>query len=151
MSCKNCDLKPICNIYQDVQKHSAYANILILDCAFNKKPIESVKQQVVQPKVVDPFTGKPKVDRDKITELSNKNREEKERKMKEQKIIEEKPMPKFTAEPLVLDHTCETCGATTFKDDISHCNECGKTICSCCATIDGDTHKLLCQECWEKL
>ena len=150
LQCQDCSLKPICNIYNDVIKHSMYANILIVDCKFNKK--EEVKQEPVQVihNDIDPFTGKSKATRDKINELSNKNRELKEQLKKEEKP-KPKPAPKFTAEPLVLDHTCETCGATTFKEDVGTCSECGKAICSCCATIDGDTKKILCQECWVKL
>lgn len=148
--CKKCDIKPICTIYSDIAKHMVHANINIDKCNFNSHKTGTKEKGEITKVEIDPFTGKPKVDRDKITELSNKNRQE---KIKQEKAAQKKAEPKttFVAEPLVLDHTCEGCGASTFKEDAAKCSTCGKDICSCCATVDGDTLNLLCPECWQAL
>lgn len=147
MICNNCEIRDICNINSDMKKYVTYAKINISSCNFYKSTL--VKAPVNQANI-DPFTGKKKVDRDKITELSNLNR-----KIKEESAAKEaKAKPKLkveSAKPLKLDHICEGCGASTFKEDKSKCDKCGKAVCSCCATLDGDSKNLLCPECWINL
>lgn len=150
--CKECDIKPICNIYSDIAKHMVHASITIDSCDFNNNHMMRTKEKELKPKVeIDPFTGKPKVDRDRINELSNKNRKEKMKQQEKAAKVKAEPKTTFVAEPLVLDHTCGGCGASTFKEDAAKCSTCGKDICSCCATVDGDTKNLLCPECWQAL
>lgn len=158
-NCEGCAIKAICTIYADVNRHSVYADVLITNCNFrrlNTFQTPDVRNQVnnkieVTSKTeIDHLTGKFKIDRDKITEVSNQKRKEKEEKVANQRKIE-KPKVKLEAKPLILDYTCPGCGGTTFKEDHSFCNNCGKDICSCCATIDSDTKNLLCPDCWESL
>lgn len=148
--CKECNIKPICTIYNDISKHMTHANITIDSCDFNNRT-HVKKARLKSTTEIDPFTGKPKVDRNKINELSNKNRQEKIKQQEKEAKHRVEPKTTFVAEPLVLDHICKGCGANTFKGDASKCNVCGKDICSCCATVDGDTRNLLCPECWQAL
>lgn len=143
--CKNCKNKPICNIYSDIEKHLAHINIEIQRCNFLNDSNLIMQNNITR----TPAYNRTQVDSDKINELSNKVREDKIKQQK--KLAEAKPKTSIVATPLVLDHTCNTCGASTFKEDSSHCDECGKEICSCCATVDGDSNRILCESCWIKL
>lgn len=160
MLCNECYNKPICIIYSDIMKHAGSAEISINKCNYRKwiyenysknekfKKIETIEKEI------DPFTGKPKVDREKINELSKRKREEKNN-VWQQSQKNKQTMPKTKIEhatiPLTLDHTCPGCGGTTFKNDASKCDKCGADICSCCATVNGDNHDVLCPKCWAEL
>lgn len=54
---------------------------------------------------------------------------------------EEKPEP--------IKVICESCGGTTYDDDINYCSICGKPVCSNCGTsFEG---KIYCEDCWQKI
>lgn len=156
--CNACTIREVCLMHADFIKHSSKVLIELRDCAFRQvkkdgRGASHINEQIsLSSKTeIDPFTGKPKVDRDRITELSNKKRMEQEKALKElQKEEQAKPKINMKAKPLKLDYTCPGCGATTFKEDNSKCS-CGKDICSCCATTNGDNGELLCPECWQNL
>lgn len=149
MLCNTCNIAHICKIYDDVIKHSVYVNIEITGCK-----IKGVSAPVSKPVNKDnvflnPFNELGK-DRAKIEELSKANaaKEEANRPAR-------KPQPKqkvqLDVKPLELDNKCASCGAMTFKEDVSKCNVCGKPVCSCCATVDSSSMDILCQQCWEQI
>lgn len=158
--CNTCSIREVCLMHADFIKHSNKVSIELKNCTFRHSGKDDYKlvhnshnekSSLTSKTEIDPFTGKPKVDRDKITELSNKKRMEQEKALKRlQKEEQAKPKVKMEAKPLQLDYTCPGCQATTFKEDHSKCT-CGKDICSCCATTNGDTGELLCPECWQNL
>lgn len=146
--CNNCNNRPICNVFSDMSKHMSYADIVIQRCKFCRDT--DVKESISSVPRTTAY-NRSEIDSNKINELSNKNRKMKIEQQNLEKKKEQKPNPKIVATPLVLDHTCKSCNATTFKEDSSNCDECGKEICSCCATVDGDTKRILCEKCWLSL
>lgn len=148
--CTYCDINPICVIKADMAKHSMYADIRIERCEFNKSTTvnNSLNQLGIMPRAINSITGRPTVDREKINAISNANREEKKN---QEKVNTPETKTSLQAIPMVLDHTCPSCNATTFKEDAGKCAKCGKDVCSCCATIDGDSKDILCPECWQAL
>lgn len=156
MICNECKNKPICLIYADIVKHAGVAEMSVSKCNYRKWIYEGYSDNSSKniKNDIDTFTGKPKVDRDKINELSKQRSKEKEIKAKKLNKNEQKKIKTKIEDvtvPLTLDHTCLGCGGTTFKGDASKCDKCGSDICSCCATVNGDSKELLCPKCWTEL
>jgi DNA-directed RNA polymerase subunit RPC12/RpoP len=133
-------------------KHSIHANIAINECNFNHlidvntpKPLKTTTPMVTNP------VERIEIDRSKVDELSKKKQEENKKKENEQKKKKAKTKIILEAKPKKLDYKCKTCNASTFKEDIKKCSECGKEICSNCATMDIETNDIVCTECWSKL
>lgn len=144
MICVQCKNKEICTVYNNIKQCLSFAQIDISNCLYylGSSNVSNINNQIKN------INFKEK-DLNLINELSDKNRLKKEEDLK--KIKEQTPQIKeFKALPLKMDYVCPGCGATTFTDDGSKCDLCGKDICSCCATVDSDTGNLLCPECWSE-
>lgn len=148
--CNKCTNREICLVYDNIKNYLTFANINITECQhFICSNTSKTEDETAISKINSELTRSDVRERnlDLINELSNKNRLIKENS----KVTTSKPKPKInTAQPIKLDYVCLGCGATTFSDDGAKCDNCGKDICSCCATIDGDTQELYCPDCWSK-
>ena len=149
--CNECSIKEICSIYNEIKKYLHIATINVDNCShrsyIGNKYKEHNSNINATPIIEDKHINKRT---DKITELSNKN-SNKKLQQKTKDLSKNKAKPKLIAKPLELNTTCPTCNGKTFEGDIGTCMECGTTICSCCATIDSNTKKILCSKCWDKL
>lgn len=149
MLCTNCELSEICLVFADIKKHLTYARIELNECKYyqTNKPLIKDEQETVQKNNIDALTGRPTVDRNAIDKASKQKYLEKTKKVKKADVA--KPKVNLVAKPLQMDYSCVTCGGLTFKEDHSQCDNCNKDICSCCATVDMDSGRVLCQECWQ--
>lgn len=150
MICNECINKEICTVFANMKQYLTFAEIDIKTCYYYRNTnsnnavndISNINNQIKS------INFKER-NLDLINELSDKNRIKKEEELK--KNIEVAPkIREIKAIPLKMDYVCPGCGATTFSDDGSKCDLCGKDICSCCATVDSDTGNLLCPECWNE-
>ena len=147
--CNDCKNKTICNVYENIIKYSAFLDLKINKCEFSIKNKIVLNNHSIS-NILD--NNKKEVDREKINELSNKFRKDKEEKIsKEKNTIKTKVNLSLAPKKIKLDSICNNCKTTTFKEDIMHCSNCQKEICSACATINSEDKSILCPECWMKL
>jgi hypothetical protein len=118
--CDNCNLKEICKTYYFIVNNT-YAKFNIYECKYNK----SIENKTIKNTNFN-YQGKAKPDLREV-----------EKKIKH---IEDKPKPKIM--------NCPTCNGSTYEDDIKICEDCGKTVCPGCSTIDNG--HIYCDECWKK-
>lgn len=135
MLCKNCDCRPVCVIYKDIQKHTNIALINVEECAHHNGKLEA--SPILKPSlgsIAGPINGDIALLSEPMTV------------MKEYKDFNTKP--ELVKSKNLEKHTCEFCESQS--DAIYLCEDCGTEICESCENVDIITNKKYCDFCWEK-
>lgn len=129
MLCYHCNAKPVCTIYNNLNKHMDTTTIVVEDCVHYFDSNEQPKLDKI------PYPSSSKAHHTGFQLLNSNLKDYKDFNQNKKEDKENSSMCSF----------CES-----DKTEKYRCEDCGIEICENCANLDAFTGKKYCDYCWEK-